>query len=148
MGRPRSVTSLHSGYVEIRRYNPPPPPAEVWWRAEDRRYANYDPWAEFEQPSGSHLVLHLTPYMVTQHTPKGVWLKGSMGEKHFVLGSATKQHAVPTIELAIKDLMARRKHHVAMCQARLNRAKEHLSAVENWLKAETEYEEKQNVQNP
>lgn len=102
---------------------------EYWWRAEDRRYANYDPWAEFEQPSGSHLVIELYSYEVVRHTPKGVvlWPHG------FVLGTATKQFAVPTKELALLDLIARKKRHVAGCQVRLAQAEEHLRGAEREL---------------
>lgn len=102
---------------------------EHWWRAEDRRYANYDPWAEFEQPSGSHLVVELRPFPVLRHTAKGVWLDCGFGRKRFVLGEATKQFAVPTRELALADLVARKERHVAGARARLAQAQEHLDAA-------------------
>ena len=104
-------------------------PDDVWWRAEDRRYANYDPWAEFEQPSGSHLVIRLTPYVVERATPKGVFLK----HYGFVRGNATKQWAVPTQELALRDLIARKRVQVSFCQHRLDRAIEHMEASEQAL---------------
>ena len=77
---------------------------EVWWRAEDKRYANWDPWAEFEQPSGSHLKIDVIPYIVDRHTPKGVFLETG----DFVLGKANKQFAVPTKELALLDRPSQR----------------------------------------
>lgn len=134
--------------MSITRHKEPTQPNEVWYRADDKRYANYDPWAEFEQPSGSHLTLSLTPFLVEKHTPKGVWLQPHFGGSFFVLGEAIKQQAVPTKLLAIRDLIARKKRHVEMCQARLNRAQEHLDAAEKWLQVETEYEEQLNAQNP
>ena len=133
--RVSSLSTLTAGFVQVRVTGPKiPEGAEVWWRADDKRYANYDPWAEFEQPSGSHLVLELTPYVVVRHTPKGVWLQSYFG--CFVLGTATKQQAVPTVELAIRDLIARKTKHVAFARARLRKAEAHLEAAEKWLSME------------
>lgn len=106
---------------------------EHWWRAEDRRYADYDPWAEFEQPTSSHLAVEIRCYPVVRHTPRGVWLDCGFGGKRFVRGDAVKQFAVPTRELALADLIARKKRHVAGAQARLRRAEEHLAAAERML---------------
>jgi len=133
------VSTKH-GFVQIQEFGPRPFPegADVWWRAEDQRYANYDPWAEFEQPSGSHLQLKLIPYVVERYTPKGVRLRGTLGDRHFILGKAVRQHAVPTKALAISDLIARKKVHVAAAAARLARAEEHLHAAEQWLRLEGE----------
>ncbi len=130
------VSTKSQVYVHISEGKRPPEGSDVWWRAEDRRYANYDPWAEFEQPSGSHLQLELRAYVVDSYTPKGVWLRNIFGGRTFVLGTATKQHAVPTRELAIRDLIARKKRHVDECRARLARAEEHLEAAEKWLEKE------------
>ena len=126
------------GFVHIHEFGPRPFPegADVWWRAEDKRYANYDPWAEFERPSGSHLQMNLTPYVVDRHTPKGVWLRGSLGARFFVRGNAIRQHAVPTRALAIRDLIARKKVHVRCAASRLAEAEEHLHAAEQWLRLE------------
>ena len=133
-----NLFTLKAGYVAVRVSGPRlPEGAEVWWRADDKRYANYDPFAEFEQPSGSHLVLELTPYVVVRHTPKGVWLRSYFGSEFFVLGNALRQKAVPTKELAIRDLIARKRRHVEGSRARLKRAEEHLEAAECWLNVET-----------
>ena len=130
----QSIYTVQSGYTAIRmRGRKPPEGAEIWWRADDMRYANYDQWAECDQPSGSHLALELTPYIVVKHTPKGVRLRGWLGDEFFVLGSAIRQKAVPTIELAIQDLIARKKRHVQGAQARLRQAEAHLAAAEQWL---------------
>jgi hypothetical protein len=107
---------------------------ELWWRAEDNRYANYDEWAEFDQPSGSHLKIEFRSYKVIKHTPKGVWLQMYWNHAFFVLGTARKQHAVPTKELALKDLIARKKVYVSRCEQRLARAREHLTAAEYKLR--------------
>lgn len=124
-------------YLQHRTVSPMPPEgSDVWWRAEDRRYANYDPWAEYEQPAGSHLVLELIPFIVERYTPKGVRLRGFLGNRVFVRGDAIRQHAVPTKELAIRDLVMRKRRHVAGAKVRLARAQEHLNAAEAWLAQE------------
>jgi hypothetical protein len=133
-----NLCTRSEGFVQVRVAGPAlPEGADVWWRADDKRYANYDPWVEYEQPSGSHLVLELTPYVLVRHTPKGVWLRSYFGTEIFVLGTATRQQAVPTMELAIRDLVARKQRHVQGCQARLQRAQAHLEAAEKWLEKET-----------
>lgn len=138
MTRHSNLYTSKEGFVQVRVTGPKlPEDADVWWRADDKRYANYDPWAEDEQPEGSHLVLKLTPYVVRRHTPKGVWLGTYYGTDVFVRGTATRQQAVPTVDLAIRDLVARKKRHVAGCRARLNRAEAHLEAAERWLEKET-----------
>lgn len=132
-----SVCTKSQAYVPISEGKRPPEGADVWWRADDRRYANYDPWAEFEQPSGSHLQMHMTAYVVDSYTPRGVWLRDIFGGRTFVLGVAVKQFAVPTRELAIRDLVARKQRHADGCRGRLRRAEEHLEAAEAWLEQET-----------
>lgn len=111
----------------------PPEGSEVWWRADDKRYANYDPWAEYEQPSGSHLMIELTPYIVTRHTPKGVFVRPFFGGEQFVRGPAKKQLAVPTKALALQDLVRRKERHVAGAEARAAQAREHLEAAKKAL---------------
>jgi hypothetical protein len=109
---------------------------ELWWRAKDKRYADYDPWAEFEQPTSSHCKIELSSYPVLRHTPKGVWIDIGFGCPQFILGTAAKQYAVPTKELALQDLIARKKRHVWCCAARLKRAEEHLNLARHALAIE------------
>ena len=106
-----------------------PEGADVWWAAKDQRYANYDPWAEYEQPSGSHLVIELTPYIVVRYTPKGVVVRDYLGFESFVNGKSKKQLCVPTQELALQDLIRRKEIHVSCAKTRLNLAEQHLAAA-------------------
>lgn len=122
------------GFLNVKQVGPNPPEgSDVWWFARDRRYADYDPFAEYEQPSGSHVVIELIPYIVDKATPKGVWLKGWLGDRFFVLGNATRQRAVPTKELALLDLIKRKEKHVRMAQGRLNDAKQSLEMAKSAL---------------
>lgn len=107
----------------------PPEGSDVWYRANDKRYANYDPFAEFDQPTGSHLRIEITRYTVERYMPKSVLLRDMFGNNVRVLGNAVRQHAVPTIELALLDLKARKETHVRMSQLRADRAREHLDAT-------------------
>lgn len=106
---------------------------EVWWRAEVNRYANYDPFEEFEQGGGSHLQLELIPYQVVRTTPKGVVLRGFMGPEFFQLGNAIRQTAVPTIQLALTDLLFRKEKHVRMAKARLKDAETQYALTDMFL---------------
>lgn len=125
------------GFVNTRQVGPNPPEgSDVWWRADDKRYANYDPWAEFEQPSGSHLVIEFTPFQVVKYTPKGVRLRDWIGYEFFVLGDAIRQKAVPTKALALQDLVRRKEKHAEMAQRRADIAKQHLDAAIKALEAE------------
>lgn len=114
----------------------PPEGADIWWRADDRRYANYDPFAEFEQPSGSHLVIEFTPFEVIKETPKGVRVRNFLGTETFILGDAIRQLAVPTKAIALQDLIARKEKHVRMAQLRADQAREHLDAARKYLERE------------
>ena len=95
---------------------------EIWWRADIRTYADYDPWAEFEQPSGPHDVIELRPYEVVRHTPKGVVVRSFLSGEIRVRGNAKRQECVPTKELALQDLVARMDLHATMAQKRADRA--------------------------
>jgi hypothetical protein len=105
---------------------------DIWWRADDKRYAYYDPFDEF-CAGWLHLAIELTPYVVTKVTPKGVKLRAGFGREFFVLGSAVRQQAVPTKELALADLAARKRRHVGFAELRLKHAKQCLAATEHAL---------------
>ena len=125
------------GFLNVKEVGPQPPDdVEVWWRADDRRYANYDPFAEFEQPSGSKLVIELTPFEVVKHTPKGARVRDFLGWSVQVLGNAIRQHAVPTKELALQDLVRRKEKHVKMAEMRAEEARSHLKAAQKALELE------------
>lgn len=101
--------------------------SEVWYRAEDKRYAVWDQWDE--GLTGSVLRIQITQHTVARHTPRGVILT----DGQFIRGTARKQFAVPTKELALRDLVIRKQYHVAGCKARLHRAEEHLAAAQREL---------------
>lgn len=109
----------------FRNYSVTKPPSigEIWWRAEVRTYAGYNPFAEHEDdhgPSTTKVVIDW--YRVSRHTPKGVFLENNPNPI-FVRGHARRQFAVPTIELALKDLTLRKQAHFLHAQQRCAVAK-------------------------
>lgn len=120
---------------------PPPEGSDVWWRLEDRRYAT---------PSQSNLVyqhgppstlrIMLVPFVMVRSTPKGVWVQDWLGHEYFVLGTAARQRAVPTVELAIRDLIARRSKEARMHETRARYAWQAVEHAERMLKGLPEEE--------
>lgn len=113
----------------------PPEGADVWWHAREKTYANFDPWSDGDY-TGSHMVIELIPYIVTKYTPKGVRLSGPFGNNFFVLGSAIRQHAVPTKELALLDLVHRKEKHIRMLEYRIEDAKSALEKTQHAINHE------------
>jgi hypothetical protein len=106
-----------------------------WYRYEDFREADYDPWAEYEQPSSNHAALRLRKFLVLKETPKGVWLDGDRGYgnytgKTFVLKEANKRWACPTIEEAEESWRARKAKQAKIYTARLRSIEEAIKLMD------------------
>lgn len=95
---------------------------DSWWSCSTDFRAASDEWDE-TYIVGPFLYWHR--YEVVRTTPKGVWLKG-MFETFFVLGTALRQRAVPTKELALRDEIARRQREIQGHAARMRRAEQRL----------------------
>lgn len=96
-----------------------------YYRFEDQRYASLcdeDDW-------GSTLQVHCREYPVLKTTPKGVWLD-VYGIRRFVLASARKQFACPTVELARTSFKARKARQIKIYEKRLADARQALSMAE------------------
>jgi len=112
-----------------------------WYRCEVRHYSVADEWGDHSY-STSQVVW--TKYAVIRETPKGVWLRSvpwsftywpdqrprPLSGGVFVLGTAMRQLACPTKELALADTIARKKRHIAGCEARLYAAQKDLQELE------------------
>lgn len=97
---------------------------DVWWRADYWFAGKW--WREF--PNGH---LELTPFPVERYTPKGVWLTVN-DRSLFVLGDARKQFAVPTVKLALRDLMYRLRFRLDRARLEVERTEEmmlHIAAA-------------------
>lgn len=112
-------------------------PVDIWWRAVDKQYADYDPWAEWEQPTTSHTRITFWPVTIISTTPKGVFCyDGLSGERRFILGTALKQYAVPTKELALRDLIARKQRQASIYEARAKTARNTIRMAAGMLEKE------------
>lgn len=93
------------------------------YRFQDKRYADYDRWAEYDQPSTSTLVVEVVKFEVVKHTPKGVWLDNG----RWVSNHTKKQFACPDIHKAYTSFIARKDRQVLIHSARLKDAKKAIS---------------------
>lgn len=96
---------------------------ECWYRYEDHHTA--PPLDEFDNPVGrGGVVIEQLRYEVIKYTPKGVWIRqvASYGwfadNKRFVLRSARKRFACPTVEEARVSFLARKKKQLSILSAR------------------------------
>lgn len=96
-----------------------------FYRYEDTCYApSVD---EFNAPLGKrHVVVALRRYEVLRATPKGAWID-VWGAPKFVLLSARKRFACPTIEEAKASFIARKRRQIRVLSAQLHDAKIALS---------------------
>lgn len=118
-------------------------PNDIWWRAEDRTYAASDPWDEGNRGTVTYIELH--PWLITKRTPKGVWAMETWEPERFILGKATKQICVPTQELALQDLVARKKVHVRMTEVRARNARYFLALATKALIEKTQKNKESNL---
>lgn len=100
------------------------PSDDIWWRAElylwDRQFQ-------------SKIVL--IPFEVVKTTPRGVRLKDD-DRTRFVRGDAIRQHALPTMELAVKDLRRRliaHKRHLTRQLTSVTHMVDALGTTKEWL---------------
>lgn len=104
-----------SGEVDV-------PDSEYWYRIEDYVVsAGVNEWGDDLGRGG--VEISILRYRVIKHTPKGVWLD-VYGGKRFVLDSSVKRFACPTIDEALVSFYARKEKQIAICQWRIEDAKQ------------------------
>ena len=89
---------------------------ELWFRAR----VSCSPWSI--TPS----KIEFDCFKVVRHTPKGVWLQSEGCDEFFVLGRARRQYALPAVDLAIEDLIDRKRRNVTYKMAHLASAEKEL----------------------
>lgn len=106
---------------------------EVWYRFENWQTAGAVD--EFGDSCGpSHTNVRLVEFGVEKRTPKGAWLKRLYGhgphadgylsgERRFVLLSANKRFACPSIEEALVSFVARKSRQISILDARRDDAR-------------------------
>jgi hypothetical protein len=95
-----------------------PPPAEVWYRVVDFRYApTLDEW---DRPQGDgQSALKVSEYLVVRHTERGVWLHLDGWGRRFVLRDARKRFACPTLKEAWESFRARKERQLRLLTAQI-----------------------------
>lgn len=95
---------------------------EKWWRFDDHLEGSgsTDVCGEFI-PGPSYVRVHCSAFPVLKHTAKGVWLS-VYGERRFVLRSARKRFACPTIDEARVSFIARKTRQAGIFEKRANDA--------------------------
>lgn len=108
-------------------YGPPPEGADVLWRCEAKCYS-YVIDADREEYGVTHPRLKLRWFEVERRTPKGAYIKSSMGvHDQLVSLWANKAFARNTVDEAVKDFIARRKHQIRILERQLARAQAELA---------------------
>lgn len=91
-----------------------------WYRYEDVRHAIVDEWDNVES---TYTAVYLHKYPLLKETPKGGWID-IYGTRKFVLLTARKKFAVPTIEQAKESFIARKNAQIRHNQKRIDDAKQ------------------------
>lgn len=107
-----------------------PEDGEALYRFEE---AIYSPGVDdFDDPlPGYTMEVHLHKFPIERRTPKGVWIRG-WGGMRFVLLSARKRYACPTIEEALESFQARKNRQIKILKGQLQRAELALSLSDSW----------------
>lgn len=102
---------------------------EYLYRYEDALIAPMpDEFDNIYGPACLRILLH--KYRVTRLTPKGAWIKLVLDEK-FVLLTARKRFACPTIEEAAESFKRRKEAQVRKLKSQLDRAEKALYCINN-----------------
>lgn len=97
---------------------------DIWYSIHDVTYA--PPVDEFDNPIGTGRTDYLVrQFRVVKVTPKGVWVTATPfpgDDRRFILMSATKRLAHPTLEAAVTSFKARKDRQMSILAAGIRRA--------------------------
>lgn len=107
------------------------PPAEFWYRYEDRRYATLNEWGDV---AGTYSQVEESVFVVVKTTLKGVWLQHALlhssglaltfgCKPRFVLRDARKRYACPTKAEALASFLARKQRQAQILSTQLRDVK-------------------------
>jgi hypothetical protein len=98
------------------------PNRERWYRYEIVRYSNGVD--EYDNPlPGYSVAVEVRDFMVSRHTPKGVWIKTWAENERFVLKDARKRYACPTKEEALDSFIARQRRRISILETQAKDSK-------------------------
>ena len=89
-------------------------------------------WFRYEDSIGYGPEIWLRQFRVIRTTPKGVWLD-DYGRERFVLNDAHKRFAYPTIELARKSFLIRKRRQLVHLKNQIGHVTDVLEAAEEKL---------------
>lgn len=92
---------------------------EVYYRYEDHLESPGTDELGDRLPGYALVRIQLYEFPVLKHTPKGVWIGWSDGEKKFVNRSWTKQYALPTIKEAQESFRRRKLRQIRIYKTRV-----------------------------
>ncbi len=102
---------------------------EYFYRIEDHLYASFsDEYGESSFPPTVKLTVIKIPLI--KRTPKGAWIGYTEGSKKFVLLTANKRYALPTMEEAKESFLARKKKQISIYESRVTHAKRAIALCE------------------
>lgn len=114
---------------------PVPEGADVFYRYEDRPYANAaDEYGDpVPRQPGTNMYVRLYKHPVLKRTKCGAWIE-DVGGKRFINLSWTKRFACPTLEEAQESYRKRKARQIRIHNARVKDAEEALRVFERQLK--------------
>jgi hypothetical protein len=111
-----------------------------YYRIWDQAFAA--PLDEYENPIGSsESTLRCVRYPVLAKTAKGVWIQDDYDDRErFILSTAVKQWAHPTVELALESYLARKAREIHITEARAAASRTRIEVARACLAAGTGYD--------
>jgi hypothetical protein len=113
--------------VKIGLYEMPELPGEFFYRVEDKLCA--DTPDEFDNYGPPSVYVSLRKFGVVRHTKCGAWIN-VYGERKFVLISARKRYACPTIKEAKESFTARKKRQIRILSTKIGYIEDALYKLE------------------
>src|SRR5690606_33726321 len=91
-----------------------------YFRVEDRTYSIADDWGDH---SHTGYAIRVQSFPILRRTPKGVWIEtDDESGKRFILETANKRFALPTLEDALISYCKRKDRQASIYQARAHAA--------------------------
>ena len=106
-----------------------------WFRVEDHVHGTgyVNEWGDFVS-TGNVWEVKVRKLKVLSTTPKGVWLEAYFG-KRFVLRSAKKRFACPTVKEAYVSFLRRKQIQLSYMKHRMDNLKKCVSIAERQMEA-------------
>ena len=113
--------------------------AIMFYRYEEREYANFDHDGEYISPSIPRPKVELIELKLFRETPKGYWLgyggfESLQGHQKWVSKTAKKRYAYPTKKEALQNFIKRKERQAKILKYQLMSVEFALSTAKNMQK--------------